>query len=101
MKNRQDTRSLLLDVLYKKAKGYNYKEKTDEYNVAEGVRVLVKSKVVTKRMHPDVNAVKALLQLQQDGASLEQMTDQQLMEEKQRLLQLLAECESPLQGQDE
>ena len=85
----KDTKQLLMDVLLKKAKGYSYREKTDEYNVVDGTKRLVKSKVVTKRVQPDVNAIKALITLTDASDDVSQMTDEQLQVEKLRLLNLL------------
>ena len=82
-------KQLLIKILLKKAKGYAYHEKTDEYNVVDGKRQLVKSKVVTKRVQPDVNAIKALITLSDAGDDVSQMTDEQLQVEKLRLLNLL------------
>ena len=84
-----DTKELLIKILLKKAKGYAYHEKTDEYNVVEGKKQLVKSKVVTKRVQPDVNAIKALITLSDATDDVTQMTDEQLQVEKLRLLNLL------------
>lgn len=86
-------KKLLEKILTKKAKGYTTKEKTEEYIVNEGDAVLVKLKVVTKHIAPDINAVKALLELNQlteDDVST--MTDQQLEVERLRLLGMLKVC---------
>lgn len=82
-------KELLTKILLKKAKGYAYKEKTDEYVVVDGEKKLAKSKVVTKRVHPDVNAIKALITLTDDNADVTKMTDEQLQVEKLRLIRLL------------
>ena len=58
---KRDVKELLIKILLKKAKGYLAKEKTDEYVVADGEKKLVRSKVVTKRLPPDVAACKGLL----------------------------------------
>ena len=84
-----DEKQLLIKILLKKAKGYAYHEKTDEYNVVEGKKQLVKSKVVTKRVQPDVNAIKALITLTDTSDDVTKMTDEQLQVEKLRLLNLL------------
>ena len=95
-----DEKQLLIKILLKKAKGYAYHEKTDEYNVVEGKKQLVKSKVVTKRVQPDVNAIKALITLTDTGDDVTQMTDEQLQVEKLRLIKLLSDYEnSPSQPQ--
>ena len=87
-----DYKTLLVSVLLKKAKGYLYREKTDEYNVVDGKKQLVKSKVVTKRMQPDVSAVKLLLQLDV-GCDVSELSDDQLRAEKLRLIALLDDGE--------
>lgn len=87
------TKQLLYEILVKKAKGYAYKERTDEYAISDGQKKLVRSKTVTKRMPPDLGAVKVLLSLNDDGADVTKMTDSQLQEEKLRLIRLLEEAE--------
>ena len=89
-----DEKQLLIKILLKKAKGYSYHEKTDEYSVVEGKKQLVKSKVVTKRVQPDVNAIKALITLSDATDDVTQMTDEQLQVEKLRLLNLLNSLEN-------
>lgn len=88
-----DYKELLSKILLKRAKGYAYREKTEEFNVVDGKAVLSKKKVVTKRTHPDVAAVKALLQISENDLDVSQMTDEQLQVEKLRLLQLLNACD--------
>ena len=85
-----DTKQLLTKILLKKAKGYAYREKTDEYVVVDGEKKLVKSKVVTKRVQPDVNAIRALITLTDNSADVTKLTDEQLQVEKLRLIQLLS-----------
>ena len=100
-----DEKQLLIKILLKKAKGYAYHEKTDEYNVVDGKKQLVKSKVVTKRVQPDVNAIKALITLTDASDDVTQMTDEQLQVEKLRLINLLNNYENtlsiPSTGSDE
>ncbi len=83
------TRDLLTKILLKKAKGYRYSERTDEYAVEGGEKVLVRSRTVTKSMPPDVSAIKVLIALSEGVPDIEQMTDEQLAEEKVRLIKLL------------
>ena len=83
------SKELLTKILLKKAKGYAFREKTDEYVVVDGKKQLVKSKVVTKRVQPDVSAIKALITLTDDNADVTKMTDEQLQVEKLRLIRLL------------
>ena len=87
-------KELLTKILLKKAKGYAYQERTDEYVVVDGQRQLVKSKVVTKRVQPDVNAIKALVTINEENADVTKMTDEQLQVEKLRLIRLLNVYES-------
>ena len=84
-----DEKQLLIKILLKKAKGYAYHEKTDEFTVVEGKKQLTKRKVVTKRVQPDVNAIKALISLTDATDDVTQMTDEQLQVEKLRLINLL------------
>lgn len=98
-----DYKELLAKILLKRAKGYSYREKTEEFNVVDGKAVLSKKKVVTKRTHPDVAAVKALLEISENDLDVSQMTDEQLQVEKLRLLQLLNACDgveqTPMQNE--
>lgn len=88
-----DCKKLLTEILLKKAKGYSFKEKTEEFSVVDGKPSLVKKKVVTKRVQPDVSAIKALLQLSENEQDVSQMTDEQLRVEKLRLLHALNICD--------
>ena len=84
-----DEKQLLVKILLKRAKGYPYHEKTDEFTVVDGKKQLTKRKVVTKRMQPDINAIKALIALTDTADDVTQMTDEQLQVEKLRLINLL------------
>ena len=90
----KSTKQLLKDILLKKAKGFTFKEKTEEYSVVNGEATLTKRRVVTKSVHPDVAAVKALIQLDDERPDVAQMTDEQLQVEKLRLMELLNICDS-------
>ena len=59
----------------------------EEYVLTDGEYKLVKRKVTTREIPPDIKAVKLLL----DGGNDEAFTDEELEEEKQRLLKLLKE----------
>ena len=92
---KENVKDLLVRVLLKKAKGYLVREKTDEYVVdADGDKKLIKSKVVTKRVSPDVSACKVLLEMDVNEVDLTDMTDEQLKAERERLIRLLAECDT-------
>ena len=78
----------LVNSLYKKAVGYTATEKTTEYS-PEGE--VVKKKVTSKHYPPDISALKAYLDLISEGEDLERMTDEELENEKKRLLKELEE----------
>lgn len=78
----------MLDVLYKKAKGYEVTEVTKEYGMdEEGNPKLVKEKTATKYVPPDLSAIKAYMELK--DASLFAMSEQDLLKEKRKLLREL------------
>lgn len=78
----------MLDVLYKKATGYEVTETTTEYNFDEdGNERITKEKKQTKYVPPDLSAIKAYMELR-DG-ELYSMSDEQLEEERERLLKEL------------
>ena len=78
------------DALIKKALGYDATEVVEEYvSGEEGEIKLTKKKVTKKNVPPDMTALKMLID--EYDRPIESMTDQELMEEKQRLLELLAE----------
>ena len=75
-------------ALLERALGYDADEVVEEYGFSEGEAVLVKRKVTKKRVPPDIQAAKMLL----DGAPpLTSLSDEQLHREKERLLLLLKE----------
>lgn len=88
-----DYKKLMEKVLLRKAKGYSFEEKTEEFAVVDGEMTLVKRKVSTKYVQPDVGALKALAELTDDIGDLSELTDEQLKAEKLRLLKLLKLCE--------
>lgn len=85
---------LMTAVLTKKARGYTVKERTEEYVQCDDQLVLTKRKIQTKHIPPDINAVKALLQLSQLGQlDISNMSDDQLQIEKLRLINMLSLCD--------
>lgn len=82
-------------ALLKKALGFESDEIVEEYVTDEnGNAVLSKRKITKKFNPPDINALRFLLEqgdLSDDDIS--KMTDQELLHEKNRLLQLLKEKE--------
>lgn len=81
----------LKTALLKKALGYDAKEIVEEYVSEEGEIRLTKKKVTKKNVPPDITAIKFLLD--EDAQALSAMTDEQLIEEKNRLLNLLSNAE--------
>ena len=83
----------LKDVLIKKALGYDVQEVVEEYSSdGEGDVKLSKKKVTTKYIPPDMSALKLLLDENQKEVA--QMTDEELYEEKIRLLYLLQQIQN-------
>lgn len=75
-------------AIAKKALGYDATEVVEEYVLSEQGEVqLTKRKVTTKSVPPDVSALKLLME---DGEKdVSEFSDEQLEQEKQRLLKLL------------
>jgi hypothetical protein len=77
-------------ALLKKALGFKTKEIVEEYSASDGEIILTKKKVTQKTVPPDCMAIKMLI----EGTEGEKyLTDEQLQEEKERLLKLLKEVE--------
>ena len=75
----------MLDVLYKKARGYDVEEINREYVVDEdGNKKLVKEKTTVKHVPPDLSALKAYMELK--DAELSKMSNEELIKEKERLI---------------
>ena len=83
------------NALLKKALGFECDEIVEEYTTDEnGKPVLSKRKITKKFNPPDVTALRFLLeQSQLSDDDISKMTDKQLLQEKERLLQLLKEKE--------
>ena len=82
-------------ALLKKALGYESDEIVEEYTTDEnGNSVLSKRKITKKFNPPDINALRFLLeQSDLSDDEISKMSDKQLLQEKQRLLQLLKQKE--------
>lgn len=75
----------MLDVLYKKARGYDVEEINREYVVDEdGNKKLVKEKTTVKHIPPDLSALKAYMELK--DTELSKMSNEELIKEKERLI---------------
>lgn len=80
-------------ALLKRALGYDCSEIIEEYAMNGDDMTMVKRKVTTKNVPPDISAAKVLLENFADNevADLTMLSDAQLECEKQRLLALLKE----------
>ncbi len=77
-------------ALVKKALGYDATETVEEYSSGDDGEIkLTKKKVTKKNVPPDLSALKMLLE--QDEREVCDMTDEQLDEEKNKLLDMLNE----------
>lgn len=84
----------LIKSLLKRAKGYRYNEVQEEYSVKEdGEIALTKRKVVKKYCPPDSTALKTYMEMCGEKNDLSEYTDEQLKEEKNRLLKQLLKGE--------
>ncbi len=84
----------LKKVLLKKALGYVTSEQVCEYTIdPSGEPVLSKKKITKKQVSPDLAAVKILLENDEHTIPLAQMSDEQLLLERDRLKQLIREEE--------
>ncbi len=80
------------NALIKRAIGYDTSETVEEYTSDGSEMLMVKKKVTTKNVPPDISAAKLLLEnIAQTKSDLTALTDEQLNAEKQRLLQMLKE----------
>ena len=86
-----NTEDVLKNTLLKKAKGFVVEEVVEEFGFnEEGKMVLTKKKVTTKEVAPDSNAIKYLLELENLNSNrFSTMTDEQLKQEKIKLLNLI------------
>ena len=80
------------NALIKRAIGYDASETVEEYS-SDGIEMtMVKKKITTKNVPPDISAAKLLLEyLAQKSSDLSNLSDEQLQAEKTRLLQILKE----------
>lgn len=73
------------DALKKCAVGFGTSEVVEEFTVEDGELKLLKKKVTRRDIPPDIKAVKMLM----DEGGLDALSDGELEEEKQKLLELL------------
>jgi len=93
------SRKKLDAAIIKKALGYDFKEVVEEYvGKEDGEIVLSKKKVTIKNVPPDMSAIKMLIG---EEPSVWNMTDEELLAEKERLLEKLKEDEIEIKNQKE
>ena len=83
------------DALIKRALGYEAVDEVKEYAVDENEKMkLTKKKITKKFVSPDISAAKTLLEyyFNENKNDLEQMTDDELLAERERLLKLLKDA---------
>lgn len=72
----------ILSAVVKRARGYIAMETVEEYAVVDGSLELIKKRVTTKDVPPDMTAAKMLF----DDSDFSSMTDEMLEAERRRLL---------------
>ena len=85
------TKKEITQALIKKAVGFEASETVEEFAEADGEVRLVNKKVTTKLVPPDVSAAKLLLDLEEESGAISSLSDEELEQEKQKLLKLLKE----------
>lgn len=76
----------VMSTLLKRAMGYTVEEIVEEYAGDERGGELIKRKVTTKPVPPDVTALKTYIELSRQDDGYASMTDSELESEKQRLI---------------
>lgn len=84
-----DLKDKLKETLIKKATGYKVSESVCEYSMDEEGEKLLKKKVSTKYYPPDLTAINILLNEKQ--INYKDLSDEELEQEKQKILKLLEE----------
>ena len=84
-----NTKKKITQALVKKAIGFDTVETVEEFSETDGEIKLLKRKVTTKSIPPDVSAAKLLMEMQSDERDVTDMTDEELEKERERLIKLL------------
>ncbi len=92
---------VIKQALYKKAMGYTSQEIIEEYISQDDNLILSKRKVTSKEVPPDIPAVKTLIELIGIKDDISTLTDQQLIQERDKLLKLLQQDQQTETIQDE
>lgn len=85
----------LNNALFSKAVGCTTSEVVEEYALddQDGSMHLVKKKVTTKKLPPDISAVKTLLEFYGTQNKFENLSDEELYSERNKLIELLKSSE--------
>lgn len=75
----------ILGALKKCAVGLETNEVVEEFSVVDDELKLVKKKVTRRDIPPDIKAVKLLM----DGGNIDGLTDEELEEERKKLIDIL------------
>ena len=86
-----NTKKKITQALIKKAIGFDCVETIEEFSESEGEMRLLKRKVTTKVVPPDVSAAKLLMEMQTEEKDVADMTDEELENERIRLIKILEE----------
>lgn len=84
-------------ALYRKAIGYDVQEIVEEYSQENE---LVKRRITTKHMPPDMSALKTLIELKGEENDLSKMSDEELEKLKVKLLKQLSETSKGEKDED-
>ena len=76
----------LEDALLKRALGYTAEEVVEEYGHTDEGFSLTKKKVTKKHVPPDLQAIRAYLEMEGGGDEFAHMSEKELREERKRLL---------------
>lgn len=91
---KDDEKTLIVNALRKKAMGFDNDEIVEEYVCTEDGEIkLSKRKITKKFVPPDIPAAKILLGQIEKQTDLSVFTEEQLHEEKKRLLEELAKSD--------
>lgn len=85
------TKKDALRALVKKATGFEAQETIEEFAELDGEMKLLKRKVTTKVVPPDVSAVKLLIELEDGEKDIFSLSDEELEAERERIINLLKE----------
>ena len=86
-----NTKKKITQALIKKAIGFDCVETIEEFSESDGEMRLLKRKVTTKVVPPDVSAAKLLMEMQTEEKDVADMTDEELEKERIRLIKILEE----------